>query len=319
MRKPDFFIVGAPKCGTSAMNYYLMQHPEVFIGRKGGRSTRREDHMKYLDLSIHEVKEFHFFGSDLNFRSPRISEEEYLSYFSGATSEKRVGEASVWYLYSKRAAAEIREFSPHADIVIMLRNPVDMMYSQYSQMVYRGYENLFSFEDALDAEEERKRGINIPDTVPLIENLLYREIVQYAQQVQRYLDVFTREKVHIIIFDDFRRDTAGVYTDTLRFLGVNEDYRPDLRVVNPNKRLRSPRLTSFLQKPPHIVRWLADVLLPQKLCQALFRELSRFNIRYESRPPMDPQLRQRLQAELAPEVERLNDLIGRDLTHWIRS
>src|SRR3989339_415720 len=137
MRKPDFFIVGAPKSGTTAMCTYLKQHPEIFMPEK---------------------KESHFFGTDLN--SPRFIRDKkiYLSLFSKAKDERRVGESSVWYLYSKKAASEIKEFSPSASIIIMLRNPVDMLYSQHSQFLYNGNEDIACFEEALNAEQDRRRG-----------------------------------------------------------------------------------------------------------------------------------------------------------------
>src|SRR6266545_5937438 len=137
MRRPDFFIVGAPKCGTTALNDYLKDHPEIFISAR---------------------KELHFFGSDLVFRGPRrITEQEYLSFFAPARHEKRLGEASVWYLYSQQAAAEIKAFSPAARIIIMLRNPVDMMYSLHSQRLYNGRETISDFAKALATEEMHGR------------------------------------------------------------------------------------------------------------------------------------------------------------------
>ena len=87
MRRPDFFIVGAPKCGTTAMIDYLKQHPEVFVPDR---------------------KELDYFGSDLVFKGHRLTEAEYLSFFSRATTEKRAGEGSVWYLHSTTAALEIK-------------------------------------------------------------------------------------------------------------------------------------------------------------------------------------------------------------------
>ena len=139
MRRPDFFIVGAPKCGTTAMNDYLKDHPELFIPAR---------------------KKLHFFGSDLELRrSRRITTQEYLSYFALARAEKRLGEASVWYLYSQRAAAEIKAFSPAARIIIMLRNPVDMMYSMHSQRLYSGKQDIRDFAEALEVEEERRQGL----------------------------------------------------------------------------------------------------------------------------------------------------------------
>ncbi len=190
MRKPDFFIVGAPKCGTTAMNDYLQAHPEIFIPAK---------------------KEIHFFGADLQFQRPRVTLPEYLSYFAPVQREKRVGEASVWYLYSQQAAAEIKSFSPAARILIMLRNPVDMMYSLHSQRLYNDNENLVNFEEALAAEADRRQGKRLYQNALNTMGFFYRAAATYTPQVQRYFEVFGREQVHVIIFDDFTEATDEVY------------------------------------------------------------------------------------------------------------
>lgn len=137
MKKPDFFIVGAAKCGTTAMYEYLKEHPEIFMPE--------------------DAKEPNYFGSDMNYKSSRLTEEQYLSLFSDAKNEKRIGEASVWYLYSKLAASEIKEFCPSARIIIMLRNPVDMLYSLHSELFYGADEDIEDFKTALNAEEVRKK------------------------------------------------------------------------------------------------------------------------------------------------------------------
>jgi len=295
MRKPDFFIVGAPKCGTTAMNDYLKQHPEIFVSKK---------------------KELHFFGTDLY--SPKFirDKEKYLSFFSAAKNEKRIGEASIWYLYSIIAASEIKEFSPFASIIIMLRNPVDMLYAQHSQFLYNGNEDIVDFETALKAEEHRKLGLRIPPNVHFIESLFYKKTAKYTEQVQRYLNVFGWENVHIIIYDDFKNDIAGIYRETLRFLGVEENFQPDFRVINPNKRIRSKTLQKFLLNPSHITQHFGEVLISRLLYQKLLDKLKVLNIKYEPRLPMDPELRRRLLEEFVPEIERLSKLLGRDLTGW---
>ncbi len=297
MRKPNFFIVGAPKCGTTALSYYLKQHPEVFIP---------------------EVKEPHFFGTDLV--SPKYIRDErrYLSLFSAAQDEKRVGEASVWYLYSELAAAEIKEFEPSVRIIIMLRDPVEMLHSLHSQFLFVGNEDIVDFETALDAEEDRKRGLRIPKNAKFVTGLFYRETVKYARQVQRYFDTFGRDDVFVVIYDDFRSDVAGVYKETLRFLDVDPDFQPEFRVVNPNKRARSTSLMNFLKSPPQDARRLVRSLVPPSMRRNLGENIKRLNTRYEPRDPVDPELSQRLRTELAEEVERVSQLLGRDLTHWSR-
>jgi len=291
-KKPNFFIVGAPKSGTTAMYHYLGQHPEIFMP---------------------EWKEPYYFGSDLWFRKGRFTREEYLALFSPTQDEKRLGEASVLYLYSKRAASEIKEFCPTAKIIIMLRNPVDMIYSWHTELLYQGSEIIADFEDALDESDARKKGSRLPD-INLVDCLFYHDIPQYAQQVQRYFECFGHKNVHIIIFDDFRSDTATMYQETLAFLGVATNFQPNFQMINPHKRRRSQAMRRVVRSR-RAPLWLR-ILAPQPIRRALLQVVDRYNTTYEQRPPMDSALRLRLQSEFAPDVEQLSALLRRDLSDW---
>ena len=292
-KKPNFFIVGAPKCGTTAMNNYLAEHPEIFIP---------------------DIKEVHFFGRDLNITKGALRDERaYRELFSGAKGEKRLGEASVWYLYSKTAAQEIYSFNPDAQIVVMLRNPADMLYSQHSQFLYNGNEDIEDFSEALAAEPERKAGKRIPKSAHLVDGLFYSETVQYAEQLGRYFERFGRDNVHIILYDDFRADLPGTYRKLLQSLGVRDDFLPEFAVVNPNKRARSALLRNFVQEPPESIKRLSRVFFPRSLRQRVMKGLDQANIRYEARAPLDPELKGELEHRFAPEVEKLERLLGRDL------
>lgn len=297
IKKPDFFIVGAPKCGTTALNEYLRAHPEIYIPDR---------------------KELHFFGSDLESKTFLNNLETYLSYFSSWKEEKRGGEASVWYLYSQRAAKEIAEFAPCASIIIMLRNPVDMLYSNYYQFLYNGNEDLPSFKQALNAELDRKNGKSIPKTAHFVQGLFYTETVKFAEQVQRYFNVFGRENVFIIIYDDFKNDISRVYKETLIFLGVSTEFQPEFKIINPNKSAKSRLLRNFLHSPPTPVQALGKLLLPKNLNSCLKNKLKSFNTQYAPRPPMNPELCKQLTEKFKPEVERLSHLLNRDLTYWYR-
>ena len=301
MRKPDFFIVGAPRCGTTAMKNYLEKHPEIFMPRSD--------------------REPNFFGTDLVHPDFIKDEPAYLSLFAGANNEKRVGEKSTHYLYSKQAASEITKFQPSASIIIMLRNPVDQLYSLHNLLLYIGRENIVDFEAALEAEEDRKRGLRLPERVSLPEawSLFYRDTPKYTHQVQRYLDVFGRENVHIIIFDDFIRDTTDVYRDTLRFLDVDPDFQPEFRKVNTSMRPRSKAIHNFLINPPEVLRSFVRAVMPSQLRLRMGNGIKHLNANYEPRPPLNPELKKKLQLEFLPEVERLSELLGRDLTYWCRS
>jgi Sulfotransferase domain len=299
MRRPDFFLVGAPKCGTTALNDYLRQHPEIFLPKK---------------------KEINFFGADLVFYKPRVTKEQYLAHFAEAKAEKRIGEAAVWYLYSKLAAAEIKDFGPAASIIIMLRSPVDMMYSMHGQRLYNDNENIRDFAEALAAEEERKQGRRIYQNAANAMGFFYRDIARYTQQVQRYFEVFGRDKVQVIIYDDFKSDTPGVYRKTCEFLEVDSQFRPVFTVINPSKTVRNEALRRFLRYPPPSVRWFLRLLRlrPVPGERGFKGWLKRLNSKPIPRPPMDRELKSRLQAEFLPEVQQLSELLERDLTHWCR-
>ena len=294
MRRPNFFIVGAPRSGTTAMYEYLRQHPEVFMPYR---------------------KEPGYFGSDLTKGPPYLTEQSYLALFAGAKNEKRLGEATVWYLYSETAPREIREFAPDARIIIMLRDPVEMIHSLHAHFLYTDDEEIAGFAEALAAEEDRRAGRRLPPHARRPEGLQYRRCGRYAPFVRRYLDVFGRENVSVIIFDDFRTDTAAVYRETLEFLDVQPGFRPAFEVVNPSKRSRSLRLQRAIHSPS-FTRAIAR--LPDPAHHRVWRLLKRLNMRPEERPTLDPELRRRLRAEFAPSVEELAGLLGRDLSAWTR-
>ncbi len=303
MRKPDFFIVGATRSGTTSMKNYLQEHPDIFIPRI--------------------PDEPHFFGSDLYRSIWHIRNEQvYLSLFDEAKDEIRVGEKSNGYLYSTRAALEIKAFQPSAKIVIMLRNPVDVMYFSHSQMLHNGLESFVDFKAALDAEEDRSRGLRLPKGVGLQKArrfLLYRGRVQFAEQVQRYLDTFGRENVNINVFDDFVRDTPRVYKDTLLFLDVAPDFQPEFRAFNTDRRVRSVAMQNFIRRPPQSILSFIKIVTPLQLRQRAVNSLVRLNSKLEPRIQLPQELRKQLQAELLPEVEQLSTLLGRDLTHWCQT
>jgi hypothetical protein len=281
------------------MYTYLKQHPEIFMPK---------------------LKEPHFFGSDHHrINQPIFTAGWYLAHFRQAAGEKRVGEASTSYLHSKLAPVEIKEFAGSARIIIMLRNPVDMMYAYHSTTLHGGFEFIEDFQAALDAEEKRKQGLLWPNRPGIVECLFYRDLARYTQQVWRYLQVFGPENVHIIVYEDFKGDTAQVYRETLQFLDVNPDFAPDFRVVYSSRRLRSKRLQEFFLEPPQGICTLRKVLLTTNMRNSLFNALWRLNTVVEPRPPMAPELRNRLQSEFASEVQDLSDLLCRDLSYWCRS
>jgi Sulfotransferase domain len=302
-KRPDFLIVGAPKCGTTALAAYLAGHPDIYMAQK----------------------EMHFFGADLQF-GPQFFRRDHNAYraeFGRWNGQTRTGEASVWYLFSRQAAAEIKAYSPEARIIILLREPVSMLYSLYHSYLYDGNEHLPTFAEALAAEKDRSLGRCITRQTYFAQGLAYRAVVSCSEQVRRYFDIFGRERVHVIIYDDLAADTIGTYRAALSFLGVSDTVDIPIGPINTNVSVKSHAMRKLLNDP--LVRGTAVALrswLPQpvfSLIQSVGININELNKRPAPRQPMDPDLRHSLQREFAPEVERLSELLKRDLTHWSKS
>jgi hypothetical protein len=295
MPKPDFLIVGAFKSGSTALYEGLRRHPQIF-------------------MPFH--KEPLYFGDDLTRRYGRYTEAEYLHLFDPAKPTQKSGEASTWYLYSVSAAREIHDFNPAMKIMVVLRNPVDVMYAEHSQLIYNVIEDIPDFAAALAAEPDRRAGRRIPPGPINIENLFYRHSVRFAEQLERYFDVFGRAGVHVMLWDDLRRDGATVVRGALDFLGVDSSLAAAPPNANENKRVRSPLLQRLIFAP-RLLLPLAPFLRRFPLVRAIRTRMLDMNSEAKPRAPMDPVLRRQLLDEFTPDIERLGRLIGRDLSGWV--
>ena len=299
--KPSFFIVGAPKCGTTSLNEYLKEHPDIFIPEK---------------------KEIHYFGSDLsNSRYVRnvlgYNEDKYLEHFKTEKNYLISGEASVYYLFSKRAPSEICQFNNKAKIIIMLRNPVEMLPSLHSQNLYGRDENISDFKSALNLEEVRKQGEKIPKTNRNRESLYYKEVASYAEQVKRYINVFGRENVHIIKFDEFKSQTDKVYKNVLKFLNVDDSYSPSYQVANPNKARKNYLISDFIIFLNRKAKSLVLVLIPVKsLRRKLLYSVRKINVSYGKRNEIPKELKFQLAEYFKSEIDKLEYVTGISFNEW---
>jgi Sulfotransferase domain len=299
-KKPNFFIVGAPKCGTTALYEYLRPHPNIFMS---------------------PIKEPHFFARDLG-TYPRIKTmEEYRGLFAGATPEHlRVGEASVYYLRSTVALANIREFNPDAKIIAMFRNPVEMVHALHSQLLYVAEENVPDFETAWRLQERRSRGLDLPPRSRGAFLLQYAEFGRFGTQVERLLSAFPRSQAKLILYDDFRASPQRVYDEVIAFLDLPHDNRTEFPRINENKRVRLAWLRDFYQKPPpalrRAVRRIKHVVGGEALT-AVSRKIVNLNTTKQERLPLSPELRAELVETFRDEIQLLGRLLNRDLSHWL--
>ena len=301
MKRPNFFIVGAPKCGTTSLSEYLKTHPQVFFSFP---------------------KEPHYFAAELSPRFRRFdSEQTYLRECFGGAGQKHhaVGEGSTLYLRSPVAARLIRQFNPDARIIAMFRNPADLAYSFHSQVVFSLDEDVADFRTAWRLQDQRRSGRAIPKTCRTPEFLQYRELAMLGRQLQRLYEALPREQVLTILFEDFVADTAKVYAEVLAFLGLAHDGRSEFPPINENRRHRSGLIGRLLFTPP---RWMYDGVQWVKKRLGLKRTgvvdlLLWVNAEKRQRPPLDADLRAELIETFRQDILTLQELLGRDLGHWL--
>jgi len=301
MRTPNFFIIGAPKCGTTALYSYLKEHPQVYFSA---------------------LKEPHFFNDDDEGRN--FTElGSYLKLFDLASEQHRaIGEASVLYLSSRSAVRRIHEFNPDARLIVMLRHPVDMFFSLHQQNLFSFRENIRDPIKAWTLQQERAAGRRIPRGCRERQTLQYKQMVSLGSHLECLFGVFPREQVQAISFNEFQCDPKMVYDSALSFLGLEPDDRTFFPKENSSKIHRSFLLarclafTSFTKTPvfgncvaharsrSEIFFWLAV-----KKTLEYFRELNT----KPWKPLVDPVFAAQLNSELAEQVKKVQQLTGLEL------
>ena len=299
MNQPNFFIVGAPKCGTTALSEYLRDHPNVFIS---------------------EPKEPHYFAFDFEQYRVKKNWSEYLNLFASSTSEHTaIGEGSVFYLCSSVALEKIKEYNPQAKIIVMLRNPVDMIYSFHSQLVFTADESEKNFEKAWRLQETRQQGKQIPSQCREPAFLQYAEMGKLGQQIEKLQAVLPAEQVKIVLFEDFVKSTKNVYDEVLGFLAVPDDKRTEFIRINENKSHKMGAVGNFTAKPPALLTNVAlkarDMLGIKEL--GILDTIRSFNTKVAAREPLSDSLRSEMIEEFTPDIQKLARLIDRDLSHWL--
>ena len=213
MRVPDFFIAGAPKCGTTALFSYLQTHPGIFLPEER------------LGISRLTAKEPHYFCTDFpNYRRCRDL-DDYLRLFAPAPAGTLIGEASVWYLYSEVAIPQIIERNPCAKFIVLLRNPVNMAHSLHNLLYQILDEDIEDFRQRLGHAGSARPGSEHPPHCREPKHLLYKNVCSFSHQLERLFEHVPREQCLVIISDEFGAAPEQGYRRALEFLGLPADQR----------------------------------------------------------------------------------------------
>jgi len=274
LNRPNFFIIGAPKCGTTSLARYLGDHPHVFI------TTPKEPCYFSRSLTVDRLQR----------RSKECHRtlDGYLHLYDRAKEQHRLrGDATTRNLRCEAALLEIKALVPGARLIVMLRDPTEMVPSWHAQKLHERQEVERDLEKAWRLEESRRRGEKLPSRLKATDALLYSQVASLGTQVERLLEIFPGEQVNAIFMDDLRQDPRSVYVRTLEFLGLSDDGRQDFEVHNKRRMSRGGILSAFGLRKSQVPI-----------------------------PTLSPQFEDELRRHFVGEVEKLERILGRDLQSW---
>jgi hypothetical protein len=289
---PNFLVIGAAKAGTTALHWYLAEHPAVFMS-----PVKDPSYFAYgLDAEGQLL-----WGDPEHHRFPVKSLIEYQELFAKADNAVAIGEASTMYLECPQSAPRIRELLPAARIICGLRDPVNRAYSDYL-MYLRSRGRRFDPARDLTATSVWAR----PDSH-------WMRVSRYHEKLSRYFDAFPRGQIHVFLFDDLQRNPLAVMQEVYRFVGIDPGFVPDFETPhNVGGMPANMLLEGFLTSKA--IKSVVEPWLPVRAANWV-RRLRTRNLRQA--PPLPPELREELTRHFRADIERTSELIGRGLEHWL--
>jgi hypothetical protein len=295
---PDFLVIGTVKTGTTSLYRYLKSHPEIYLS------------------PIKEPRYFAFPDTRPVFVGPHRrlpvvwKIEDYRRLFEARTTQPVAGEISPLYLYHQCSPGAIRKLIPSARLIAILRDPAERAYSHFCHNRRDGHEPLADFAAALDAEEERiAKG--------WWSKYHYRNHGYYARQLRRYLELFPREQMLILVYDDMVADCPGFLKRICSFLGVDESHSFDTS-ERDNVTVGIPRtfILRRLVRSAKRAKRRGRGGVPLKTASNLLQRLPK--LLWAPKPEFPPGVRAQLVSEFKPDILELQKIIGRDLSPWLR-
>ena len=288
--KVDFFIVGAPKAGTTSLYHYLAEHPQIEMS-----SQKEPDY--FSDTAIQE--------QGMYYRKNRIdTEEKYYSLFNVESKNVIFGEASVSYLFYKSVAGDIKKYNANAKIIIILRNPIDRAFSHYL-MDYR----LGLVSDTFDEIVNKTSNNNKV-------HLYYQQYIQiseYAKQIARYYQQFDEDKIMLIDYEDFKKDVGEIVKSVYTFLGINSEYKADINKKHNTFTMPKNNLIRYIYSFVFI-RNMLTFLFPKSLVKSVRSILFKQN----KKPKLSDETRKQLKQFFKEDIWELSQILNKDFSKWIK-
>ena len=288
--KVDFFIVGAPKAGTTSLYHYLNEHPQIEMSLQ-----KEPDYFSDKEIQI----------QGLYYSRNRIdTEEKYNGLFNTQKKDVIFGEGSVSYLFYPTVAQDIKVYNPNAKIIIMLRNPIDRAFSHYL-MDYRLGLVSDSFEDIINKKSKHKNA-----------HLFYQQYIkvgEYAAQLKRYCDIFDKKNILLIDYENFKSDVTGTVNSAYSFLNISAEFSVDINKKHNTFTMPKNKLIRFVYSFV-IIRNILSFIFPKNIIKAV--RLILFT--KDKKPKLLEETRNQLKDYFSNDVRLLGNLIGKDYSKWIQ-
>jgi len=299
---PSFYIVGAPRCGTTALSKALSNNPAV---------------------SFAKPKETHFLIDDHSGMAPEQVQREYLQHFhpSLSTDTRAIGDGSVSYLYNPDAIRQALRLDPRAKFIVSVRNPVDMMRSYHQRLLFSLDEEVEDFDSAWALQAERKAGRSIPERCREPQTLQYGEVGMLGENIERLFEAAGRERCHVVVFDDFIKDPRAIYLELLQFLGLEDDGQAKFKPTRANAGFKSGWLQQYSMNPPPWVYQLIRISNAKSISRlkGIRKRIKKFNRAPAKHRPMSDDTRAMLSDYFRDDIAKLSGLLDRDLNHWLQA
>lgn len=268
-KKPNLFIVGAPRTATTSFYHLLKTHPDVYM------SKEKEPH--YFMLYKQEYDAMNAIQKEF-YDNSIVDLNKYESLFSDVKNEKVIGEASTLYLYSPWVPQEIKDYNPDAKIIIVLRNPIKRAYSNFSKD-YRHFEGdkIKKFEEVIAKEDLSKK-----EMFTIGEH--YLRVGFYSEQIEQYIKVFGKDNVFITFYEEFNEDPHKILKDMCEFLEIDSNFEFEIKfVANQSGTPKSKVLDNVLNSSKSF-KYIIKKTFPDSVTGklALFQnKLAKFNLKKE--------------------------------------
>ncbi|WP_375579311.1 sulfotransferase [Marivirga tractuosa] len=301
---PNFLIIGAGKSGTTSVDNYLKQHPNIFIS---------------------PVKEPNFFGYELNtakdfegkpqlkhYNSSVTNIDEYLKLFEGAESYQVRGETSNTYMYHENAAARIKHYIPDAKLIAILRQPAERLYSRYLHLARDSKLPTQKFEDCLDR-----------NSIWWERNDLIKE-GYYGKYLDRYFKLFDQSQIKVFLYEELRENPEKLHRQIFQFLGVQEDFEIDFSITyNQSGFIKNPIVDKLIGSNSFFFKGMKKIISEKSIQRIkgnkfLFKKVNDLRSKNLSKPKLTKELKRQISNEIYKEdILLLQKLINKDVSHWL--